>query len=99
MEKIAFSHPNGETRELRPVHAIRVAMKLPSLKRQGNEIIANLASVQEAANAVRSEYKCRDVRKELRRIAILGNEGNGGNIIIKCNDTVMLDEMIKASNA
>lgn len=99
MEKVVFTHPNGEIAELRPVHAIRVAMKLHDLERQEDAIIANMASVREAANAVRNEYRCRDVRKELRRIAILGIEDEDGNVSIKSAEPAMLDEMIKASNA
>lgn len=98
MEKVVFTHPNGEMSELRPVHAIRVAMKLPGLERQGDTIITNSISLREAAIAVRNEYKCRDVRKELRRIAILGTEDESRDISIRCDEPAMLDEMIKASN-
>ncbi len=100
MERVTFALPTGETSVLRPVHAIRIAAQMAGrLKQNGTGLTAQGDDIRKAALAVREEYRCRDVRKETRRVGLLGAAEEEMEIIINCADQAVIDEMIKANNA
>ena len=71
MERVKYISATG-SEQLRPTHAILVAENMKS-SIEAEETVEPAALAQ-ACNAVRDTYRCRTVRKELRRVILLAQE-------------------------
>lgn len=99
MEMIYYRHQAGAVEALRPTHAIRLAAGLgKALTKTDDGFTARSADLAEAARRLRDEYRCRTVRKELRRIGLLGVEGvaDRSDIAISCSDDEVVRQMEEA---
>lgn len=100
MELVHFTHRDGKVESLRPTHALLVAEKLGTeVKENEGTLTARAGTLAEAARIVRDGYRCRTVRKELRRVGLIGVEGVADNspITISCADADVLKQMMEAS--
>lgn len=100
MELVHFRHADGKVETLRPTHALLVAERLGArieTDEDGSHVHAG--SLAEATRQVRDGYRCRTVRKELRRVGLLGVEGvaDRARIQITCADTEVLAAMREKS--
>jgi hypothetical protein len=101
MELVHYHHGSGTTETLRPTHAIKVAALLgPALIADGESFTIRAGTLADSARRVRDEYRCRTVRKELRRIGLLGVEGvaDGRDIEIRCGDPEVMRQMAEAAS-
>lgn len=100
MELVHFRHRDGKVESLRPTHAILIAGRLGSaLVPDEGGYSVRAGNLAEAARQVREGYRCRTVRKELRRIGLLGVEGVADNsaIAIDCADDDTIRQMAQAA--
>lgn len=79
MERIVFEADNGDSETLRPTHALQVAVELGQREVTGRNLAA-------ACDAVRDRYRCRTVRKELRRVRLLGEAVPTDIVKVSCAD-------------
>lgn len=80
MERVKYISATG-SEQLRPTHAILVAENMKS-SIEAEETVEPAALAQ-ACNAVRDTYKCRTVRKELRRVILLAQEATANDEAIQ----------------
>lgn len=85
MTKVTFSRTGSDgSAALRETHARLVAVRLrdAGIEPDANTDISAEA-LAKACSAVRDGYRCRDVRKELRRVMVLCDEaGQDGHIAV-----------------
>lgn len=102
MDMVYYRHQQGAVEALRPTHAIRLAADMgKALVRTGTGFSARSGDVAESARKVRDDYRCRTVRKELRRIGLLGVEGvsDRTDITIDCVDEDVVRRMEEAGRS
>ena len=101
MELVSYRHRSGATETLRPTHAVKVAAVLgAALVPDGDGFRARSGALADSAQRVRDNYRCRTVRKELRRLGLLGVDGvaGGGDIEIRCDDPEVRRQMAEAAS-
>lgn len=92
MDRINFTTPGGEAEALRPTHALQVAAEIGSNDITGSTLAA-------ACETVRSRYRCRTVRTELRRVRLIAETSANDPINISCNDAEALSAFEEARKA
>lgn len=100
MELVHFTNRDGRTESLRPTHALQVAALLgKDLETRGDGFTARSGTLAEAARQVRDRYRCRTVRKELRRLGLLGVDGVADHsaIEVDCADAEVRQQMEHAA--
>lgn len=85
MELVSFVSPSG-TEELRPTHALLVAREMACAPDAAGTLPSG--ELAEAAMRVRERYRCRTVRKELRRVHLMADEAAraGHRVAVHCVD-------------
>lgn len=83
MERLIFTGPDGTSEALRPTHALQVAAEIGARDITGPVLAA-------ACEAVRTRYRCRTVRTELRRTRLLAEAAGDGPITTTCRDAAAL---------
>ena len=100
MEQVNFTHSNGRLVSLRPTHALQVIAEMQDgLTSQEDGFQCDPDRLKKAVHAVRDRYRCRTVRKELRRVALLAEEEDGYGIVhIDCKDQEVMEQMYRPGN-
>lgn len=83
MERVTFTSDRGTSEALRPTHALMIAGETAGRPMTGALLAA-------ACEAVRTRYRCRTVRKELRRVRLLAEAAGDGPITTTCRDAAAL---------
>lgn len=100
MEQVNFTHSNGRLVSLRPTHALQVIAEMQDgLTSQEDGFQCDPDQLKKTVHAVRDRYRCRTVRKELRRVALLAEEGEECDVVhIDCKDPETMRQMHQADN-
>ncbi len=85
MDLVTFGSPSG-TEALRPTHALLVAREMACAPDADGTLPSR--ELADAALRVRERYRCRTVRKELRRIHLAADQAarDGHRVQVACAD-------------